>query len=178
MEEKGGAGKLPSIIGILIKDSHGSRTIQPLIYQNSLWATAIMPEDIRINSDREQGNQILCCWMVLLTAWTTQESDSVCVCVGWCGYLNDEGDASVTCPCVWLTWSQFILITTLTVKHDIEQRRILIYISVCCLRLALTVTGKGTGRSELSKGQGYAIPHFNTCGLYWTSLLNSCVQGR
>lgn len=61
MEEKDRVGKLPSVIGILIEDSHGSRTIQPLIYQNSLRATAIMPEDLRINSDREQGNQTLCC---------------------------------------------------------------------------------------------------------------------
>lgn len=151
MEEKGGAGKLPSIIGILIKDSHGSRTIQPLIYQNSLWATAIMPEDIRINSDREQGNQILCCWMVLLTAWTTQESDSVCVCVGWCGYLNDEGDASVTCPCVWLTWSQFILITTLTVKHDIEN----INIYKCLLPSpCFDSDWKGHGKKWAVKGTG------------------------
>lgn len=36
MEEKGREGKLAPVIGILIKDRHGSRTIQPLIYQNSL----------------------------------------------------------------------------------------------------------------------------------------------
>ena len=104
-KKKGRVGKLPSIIGILIKDSHGSRTIQPLIYQNSLWATAIMPEDIRINSDREQGNQTLCCWMVLLTAWTTQESDRgrLCVCMCACVCVCVSVCALVWVPNWWRT---------------------------------------------------------------------------
>lgn len=114
----------------------------------------------------------------------------VCVCVGVCvgrgikGYevMKCSSGGGVVCACVCSrgvqlhAWSHFILITTLTDKHDIEQWRILIYMGVCSLHLALTVTVKGTGRSELSEGPGDAMPCFNTCGPCGTRLLNSSVH--